>query len=51
MEKIILTAQEKALIEKHLAGQYNPFFATEVEQALFVSPISLFVSPYIHYYI
>ena len=35
MEKIILTAQEKALIEKHLAGQYNPFFATEVEQALF----------------
>ena len=35
MEKIILTAEEKQLIEKHLAGQYNPFFATEVEQAMF----------------
>ena len=35
MEKIILTAEEKALIEKHLAGQYNPFFATQVEQAMF----------------
>ena len=35
MEKIILTAEEKQLIEKHLAGKYNPFFATEVEQAMF----------------
>ena len=35
MEKIILTAEEIALIEKHLNGDYNPFFATEVEQAMF----------------
>lgn len=35
MDKIFLTAEEKALIEKHLAGQYNPFFATQVEQAMF----------------
>ena len=35
MEKIILTAEETALIEKHLNGDYNPFFATEVEQAMF----------------
>ena len=35
MEKIVLTAEEKQLIEKHLNGQYNPFFATEVEQAMF----------------
>ena len=35
MEKIVLTAEEKRLIEKHLNGQYNPFFATEVEQAMF----------------
>ena len=35
MDKIYLTAEEKALIEKHLAGQYNPFFATEVEKAMF----------------
>ena len=35
MEKIILTQEEKQLIEKHLNGQYNPFFATEVEQAMF----------------
>lgn len=33
--EIILTAEEKQLIEKHLAGDYNPFFATEVEQAMF----------------
>ena len=35
MEKIILAAEEKQLIEKDVAGQYNPFFATEVEQAMF----------------
>lgn len=35
MDKIYLTVEEKALIEKHLAGKYNPFFATEVEQAMF----------------
>ena len=35
MEKIYLSQEEKVLIEKHLAGQYNPFFATQVEQALF----------------
>lgn len=35
MEKIILTAEEKALVEKHLGGLYSPFFATQVEQAMF----------------
>ena len=35
MEKIILTAEETALIEKHLAGQYNPFFASKEEQEMF----------------
>ena len=35
MEKIYLSQEEKQLIEKHLAGDYNPFFATEVEQAMF----------------
>lgn len=39
MEKIILTAEEKQLIEKHLAGQYNPFFASEAEQVMFNSLI------------
>lgn len=35
MEKIILTAEETALIEKHLAGQYNPFFSSKEEQKMF----------------
>ena len=35
MEKIILTAEETALIEKHLAGQYNPFFSSKEEQETF----------------
>ena len=39
MEKIYLSQEEKQLIEKHLSGDYNPFFATEVEQAMFNSLI------------
>ena len=35
MEKIILTAEEQALIERHLTGKYNPFFASDTEQAIF----------------
>lgn len=39
MEKIILTEQEQALIERHLAGEYNPFFAPKEEQEMFNSLI------------
>ena len=35
MEKIILTAEETALIEKHLNGDYNPFFSSREEQEMF----------------
>ena len=35
MEKIVLRQEEIALIEKHLAGQYNPFFAPKEEQEMF----------------
>lgn len=35
MEKIILTAEEISLIERHLAGNYNPFFAPKEEQEMF----------------
>lgn len=35
MEKqIILTKEEKAVIEKHLAGNFNIFFSEEQEQNL-----------------
>ena len=32
MEKIVLTDQQKALIQKQIKGEYSPFFATEDEQ-------------------
>ena len=35
MEKIILTTEETALIEKHLNGDYNPFFSSKEEQEMF----------------
>ena len=35
MEKIVLRQEEIALIEKHLAGQYNPFFSSKEEQKMF----------------
>ena len=35
MEKINLSQEEIALIEKHLKGDYNPFFAPKEEQELF----------------
>ena len=35
MAKVELTTAEIALIEKHLSGKYNPFYAPAEEQELF----------------
>ncbi len=35
MAKVELTTAEIALIEKHLSGEYNPFYAPSEEQELF----------------
>lgn len=32
--KIELTQEEVALVERHLAGKYNPFFASSEEQEM-----------------
>ncbi len=32
MEKIELTEQQKAVVQKQLSGEYSPFFASEEEQ-------------------
>jgi len=39
MAKAELTAQEIALIDKHLSGGYNPFFASKEEQEMLNSII------------
>lgn len=39
MAKVELTAQEIALIDKHLSGEYNPFFASKEEQEVLNSLI------------
>ena len=35
MESINLTSEEIALIERHLNGDYNPFFSSREEQEMF----------------
>ena len=39
MAKVELTTQEIALIDKHLSGDYNPFFASAEEQEMLNSII------------